>query len=232
MELKIILLWVYAVAQAATTIILQARGWWRSAPAFMVFMAVSTVQGAISIVGRPHTMEWWRYSWAPIEALLMVAAVAACIEVLVWRTRFMDQAERFSWRFCVMMVSIGIVGFNWDVQAKSAYGWIVYSREYIWVGLAVMMGMSLVIFARKPVLEPNGLRAHAYILGALVFIHAVVAPLARLGYDTHAARSIYQAITILCCVAWIMFCSPRASVSYVQKRPSLPGQPSSRAYHS
>lgn len=198
----------------------------------MVFMAVSTVQGAISIVGRPHTMEWWRYSWAPIEALLMVAAVAACIEVLVWRTRFMDQAERFSWRFCVMMVSIGIVGFNWDVQAKSAYGWIVYSREYIWVGLAVMMGMSLVIFARKPVLEPNGLRAHAYILGALVFIHAVVAPLARLGYDTHAARSIYQAITILCCVAWIMFCSPRASVSYVQKRPSLPGQPSSRAYHS
>ena len=196
-----------AIACLLTLLILGARGWWPQAPCFMAFLWLNCLQRGISLIDAPHARNdlWWNYVWTPAEVALTFAAVASAVEILILRTRYLDEVERFSWRMCCLLVPIGIVGCAWKVAARSVYAWVLYAREYVWCGIFICCWLLICFLWKRPVREPQGLKQHSYIFTLLAASHASIAPLNRLGYGYIIPQAVYQSVLIICCARWIIF---------------------------
>lgn len=204
--LSLLLGWLFVLSQLAALFTLAWRGWWQRAPAFLVMLSLNCLQALSGAVGKPHNMTWWRYTWTPVEYLTVLASVAAVAECLWWRTRSLDASERFSCRFAPAMIAIGCTGLVWDVRRNDWYGWLVYAREYIWAGLALSLGWLVLFLLARPLRgEPRAPRVHCYTLAALLVAHALMAPLARRGFDRESVQRCFLAVMIACCAAWVMF---------------------------
>lgn len=225
---------VFVLAQISTLIALGRRSWWLHARCFMIFLGINCVQSISGMIGRPHTLEWWHLIWTPVEFVLVIAAIASTFEIIALRTELLDPSERFSWRFGTPTACTAIVGFFWHVRAATWYGWLVYAREYIWIWILLVCGMTAIFFYHKPVPEFRGLRTHFFTFSALMASHALIAPLNRLGYGRNIPQYIFEAITIICCTSWIMFCCPASQIVGVSGALILPnphGPSSENEYH-
>jgi len=195
-----------ALACLLTFLILCARGWWRFAPAFMCFAWCNCLQRCMALADAPHDLAWRQWVWAPAEIPLLLSAVAATAEILFWRTRYMR--ERLFWRVACITAPLLIVGAAWHIEPGSLYGWVVRAREFVWGGIFLACWI-LVFPGRFATCEPSALRLHSYIFTALAFAHAVIAPISRHGVALAIPQAAYQAILVLCCARWALFCVTR-----------------------
>ena len=221
MQASAILGYAFIVSHVALVAVLTGRRWWKGAPCFMALMAATAGQSIISSFGRPHPPDspWWNYVWAPSEMLILLLSAAASFEILWHRSSFADRWERFTCRLCIPFFTVGVVmGVHSIGPYSTWFGLFVYVREWVWIGLFVVNGvlagfLSIPVF--DPVKEPRTLERHAYIFLAMMLTHAIIAPLARIGFNAQTCQTVFMAVMIVCCTAWIMLCSPASAQSAV-----------------
>ncbi len=215
-----VLLAAFVLAQLITLFVLASRNWWRGAPAFMAFLWLSCLQAITGAVGYPHARTdtlWWHYVWMPIEVGVVLAAGAASAEILWKRSSYAAGFQRFSARFWFPFLTLSLVSWQWYILPHSTlWGWFVLAREWAWTGMTVLVGLVVAFFsvpALNPAPEPKSLISHSWTFAALLFSHALIAPLVRRGFDVATCQHVYMAIVIVCCASWVMLCCPTSRAS-------------------
>jgi hypothetical protein len=212
--------WLFIAAQLLTLALLGWRRWWSAAPAFMTFLFATCLQTIVGAVGFPHAASdvlWWRWVFAPAEVAAIIAAAAATVEIVFRRSGYGHWFEKLTCRIWLPMLATCCVGWQWHIGEHATwFGWFVYAREQVWLGLALMAALLVTFFStptHDPHPEPLSLVRHSQIFVALMVAHAVIAPLVRRGFDPAACQGTYMAVVIVCCAGWLTLCSPTSSQS-------------------
>lgn len=164
-----------------------------------LFAALVAWQAVAVTVHDPFSVDWWKFTWAPAEAALLVAAAVWAL-VLVWRQlRVLEDGERYPLIVAMLAIPWAIAWKLWPGMPDTTYAGFVLVRGYAWMWMAVSLIVLLGFLAVKPV--PVS-RAEAWIFAAMAAGHAFLGPL-RLGTVWFGVQAVFRLASFLCFVYWL-----------------------------
>jgi len=172
---------------------------------WMLWSGVQVWQAWSQMLADPQDLQWWMWTWAPVEMGSMVLAAGATAEALWLRTRSLPEPQRFWLRFgvAVMPASLVVYGAHWPHDTW--YREFLAIREWVWAWLALTMVSGWLFFFWRSASCPRVIRWHAAVLAVLMIAHAAIAP------QLHSSRvqwfrwqAGYRLVAIGCFAAWIV----------------------------
>ncbi len=191
---------IYAGITCACFAVTLWKRYFRLAPLFTVFLGISAGMSILTLF-VPNDDRWKNmFIWAPGEALLLLATVAALIEALSLRTSRMNRFPRFMLLFGILVSSFSVVMyFRVDFAGGGWYDEFLWERIWILLGLGVV-GFCGFWFA---LLKEHGghwaIRLHLAIFAVLMVAHVLLS-----SWWTHWTFSNveYRVVAMSCYVAW------------------------------
>lgn len=211
----------FCCAWVAVALTVYRSRWYRVAPWFCVWVWIQTVQAILTTAAGMFTATWWTLRvWAPVEMLSLLALCSLCAEIFPRR----------------LAIITGIAAIVTVPLARGMRppgpGWfatLVAFREWLWalVAIALLIHIALLLW------DPVTLAPGAFYSWCILAIYALA--MVATGYVISAtktewlsARATYRAISILCCIRWVMLAPRwrRAATPPAQLPPPSPGSPS------
>ncbi len=161
---------------------------------------------AINVNLAQPTAHWVSWHWAPLEAILMLATAAACVEAIE-RTRAFAGRNRFHLRIAAWAIPVSLVGFGVYFVAPFAGTPIhrfTQGREWLWVLLALALLIAELLVSLERVERPVAVRWHLRLLLVVMLSHAAVGSLTWMGDpEWQYVRRASRVVQMACCAGWV-----------------------------
>ncbi len=186
-----------------------------------IFALLVAYQAVSVTVHDPFSVDWWKFTWAPIELGLMMTAEIWCIALISRQLHVLEDGERYPLIVAMLAIPWAIAWKLWPGLPDTPYASFVLVREYAWMWMAV----SLLVLLGFLAVKPNGTpRAEAWIFAVMAAGHAFLGPL-RFGTVWFGVQAVFRLASFLCFVYWLSQPRVEGRESGKRSRAAIPDSP-------